>query len=78
MSNHTQLLATFNPGEAGVVSDIAANALTPKITEMGLFAGKNIRVLFRAPFGGPMAVDVEGYVLSLRQDEAQLVSVIPN
>lgn len=50
--------------------------LCAKMTEMGLFRGKHVRVLFCAPFGGPMAIDVEGYVLSLRRDEADLVEVV--
>lgn len=43
--------------------------------EMGLIEGRILRVLFRAPFGGPMAIDVNGYTLSLRKDEAELVFV---
>jgi len=43
--------------------------------EMGLIKGKKIEVLFRAPFGGPIAIDVDGYTLSLRKDEATLVLV---
>jgi Fe2+ transport system protein FeoA len=43
--------------------------------EMGLIAGKEVRVLFRAPFGDPIAIDVHGYVLSLRLDEAGLIQV---
>ena len=33
------------------------------------------RLLFRAPFGGPIAIDVDGYTLSLRKDEAALVLI---
>ena len=43
--------------------------------EMGLVEGKKLQVLFRAPFGVPIAVDVDGYILSLRKDEAELVVV---
>jgi len=43
--------------------------------EMGLVEGKQLRVLFRAPLGDPIAIDVEGYVLSLRVDEADLIAV---
>ena len=43
--------------------------------EMGLVEGKKLEVLFRAPFGDPIAIDVDGYTLSLRKDEAQLVLV---
>ena len=43
--------------------------------EMGMIKGKFLTVLYRAPFGDPIAIDVDGYVLSLRRDEAQLVEV---
>lgn len=46
--------------------------------EMGLVEGKLLRVLFRAPFGGPIAIDVDGYTLSLRKDEAELITVDSN
>ena len=57
------------------VKSISINSLSPKLLDMGLFPGKEIRVVFKAPFGDPIAVDVEGYILSLRKDEASLVEV---
>ncbi len=42
---------------------------------MGVIEGKRLTVLYRAPLGDPLAVDVGGYVLSLRLDEAGLVDV---
>lgn len=42
---------------------------------MGLYSGKTVKVLFKAPFGDPIAVDVDGYVLSMRLDEASLVEL---
>jgi len=42
---------------------------------MGFSEGKEIRVLYRAPFGDPMAVDIGGYTLSLRNDEAEQIEV---
>lgn len=74
-SSLPRLLNSFKPGERGVVSALASHALTPKLVEMGVFIGKEVEVLFRAPFGGPIAIDVEGYTLSLREDEAGLVLV---
>jgi Fe2+ transport system protein FeoA len=69
-------LSSFRPGNAGRVVEVQHSELCAKMTEMGLFRGKHVRVLFCAPFGGPMAIDVEGYVLSLRRDEADLVEVV--
>jgi ferrous iron transport protein A len=57
------------------VTGITESDLKPKLLEMGLYTGKEVRVLFRAPFGDPIAVDVDGYVLSMRLDEARLVQI---
>lgn len=42
---------------------------------MGFCVGKELRVLYRAPLGDPMAVDIGGYILSLRNEEAAQIEV---
>lgn len=54
---------------------IVESELKPKLLEMGLYAGKEVEVLFKAPFGDPIAVDISGYVLSMRLSEAILIEV---
>jgi Fe2+ transport system protein FeoA len=71
----TQTLSKIKNGETVIVRHIEASSLKVKLMEMGLIEGKELRVLYRAPLGDPMAIDVEGYVLSLRNDEADLISV---
>lgn len=70
-------LSNIKNGECVIVREILESSLKVKLIEMGLIVGKQIEVLFRAPFGGPIAIDVEGYVLSLRKDEAQMIKVEP-
>lgn len=74
MSN---LLSKIANGEEVDIVRIESSNLRVKLLEMGLLEGQSLRVLFRAPFGDPIAVDVNGYVLSLRLNEAQLVHVTP-
>ncbi|MBL1279938.1 MAG: ferrous iron transport protein A [Fluviicola sp.] len=62
-------------GEHVVIRELKNSIFKVKMMEMGLIKGKKIEVLFRAPFGGPIAIDVDGYTLSLRKDEATLVLV---
>lgn len=71
----SQSLSKIKNGETVIVRQIEESSLKVKLMEMGLIEGKELRVLYRAPFGDPMAIDVEGYVLSLRNDEADLISV---
>lgn len=68
-------LSSILPGQLVKISSIHDSALKPKLMEMGLIKGKEIKVLFRAPLGDPIAIDVHGYILSLRLDEAGLIQV---
>lgn len=49
--------------------------LKVKMMEMGLFVGKQLVLRFQAPFGGPLAVDLSGNILSLRKKEAKKIQV---
>lgn len=71
----SKALSSIKPGQLVTVCCIQDSELKPKLMEMGLISGKEVRVLFRAPFGDPIAIDVHGYVLSLRLDEAGLILV---
>lgn len=69
------LLSSIPSGETVIVEAVKNAALKPKLMEMGFIHGKALTVLFRAPFGDPIAVDIQGYILSLRLDEAALIEV---
>lgn len=60
------------PAEIKAVAD---SSITAKLTDMGLYPGKKVRVLYKAPLGDPIAIDVEGYTLGLRLEEAALIKV---
>lgn len=68
-------LNQLKPNQLAEVVEVATDQLTPILTDMGLYPGKRIKVLFKAPFGDPIAIDVEGYTLSLRLREAALIQV---
>lgn len=70
-------LAHIKPGNRVRIEGITNDPIKPKLLEMGLITGTCLDVLFVAPFGDPMAIDVKGYVLSLRMDEAELINVVP-
>ena len=71
----TESLNHIAPGVRVQILEILNNELKPKLMEMGLVKDRQIEVLFRAPFGDPIAIDVNGYVLSLRLEEAALIQV---
>ncbi len=68
-------LSFITPGDTVTIDHILDGDLKPKLMELGLIVGKSIKVLFTAPFGDPIAVDVGGYVLSLRLEEARMIQV---
>lgn len=49
--------------------------VTLRLMEMGLVPGAVVRIRKRAPFGGPMELSVSGYHLSIRNTEANALSV---
>ncbi len=59
-----------------IIQGLAENGLTSKLVDMGLYPGKSVKVVFKAPFGDPIAIDIDGYTLSLRKEEASLVEVL--
>jgi ferrous iron transport protein A len=70
-----QTLATSKRGKILHVQSVHTSAISAKLIEMGLYVGQEVEILFSAPFGDPIAVNVGGYVLSLRLNEAALIEV---
>lgn len=68
-------LADINPGKKVIVSGIEASHITTKLLELGFIAGTVIEVVFAAPFRDPIAIELNGSVISLRLDEASLIQV---
>ena len=63
-------------GQKATIHTITDKSLSAKFYEMGCLPGESIEVKYLAPLGDPIAVEVSGYVLSLRRAEAQQVEVV--
>ncbi len=50
-------------------------ALRKKLLAMGLVKGTEITVVRTAPLGDPVEIEVRGFQLSLRKEEAQALNV---
>lgn len=68
-------LADLKPNIESIVKELKASDLLPKLLEMGLYEGKQVTVLFKAPTGDPIAVQVGNYVLSMRKSEAEQIII---
>lgn len=73
--NLKKTLADVSIGELVKVNALTQSPVSSKLLEMGLYIGQEVEILFKAPFGDPIAVNVGGYMLSLRLNEANLVIV---
>ncbi len=49
-----------------------------RLMEMGLVPGASVRVRRRGPLGGPLELNVGGYLLTVRAAEAARLSVEPD
>lgn len=49
--------------------------LTRRLREMGFRTGAEVRVLGRAPFKGPLVVQLDDGVMALRRNEAECLMI---
>ena len=63
-------------GSTGQVADIAGEDTTSlRLLEMGLTPGVAVTVVGTAPLGDPLELELRGYRLSLRRNEAARVAI---
>jgi ferrous iron transport protein A len=65
-------------GQTATIKEFTDNFLSLKLIEMGCLPGETIKLSNIAPFGDPIAIEVSGYLLSLRKKEASTVVVTIN
>ena len=60
-------------GESGVIKSLSKRDLALKLIEMGCLPGEKITLTKIAPLGDPIAIEISGYELSMRKEEASTV-----
>lgn len=68
-------LSDLKPGQAGIIKEFINNDIFLKLMEMGCVPGEKILLEQIAPLGDPISVNVAGYHLSLRLNEAEHILV---
>ena len=69
-------LATANIGSTTKVVDISGDDNTSlRLLEMGLTPGVEVTIVGTAPLGDPVELELRGYRLSIRRNEAARVVV---
>lgn len=63
-------------GAGGIIDRVGGpRAFRRRLLELGLLPGTKVEVLRVAPLGDPIEVLIRGYRLSLRREDAALVSI---
>ncbi|MFQ3581239.1 MAG: ferrous iron transport protein A [Chloracidobacterium sp.] len=69
-------LDTLDIGAAARVERVrGGRTVAQRLQEMGLTTGVTVKVIRVAPLGDPLEIELRGYRLSLRKDEAAAVEV---
>jgi ferrous iron transport protein A len=68
-------LSELKPGQEGIITEFQNNEIFLKLMEMGCVPGERILLEQVAPLGDPISVNVAGYHLSLRLNEAEHILV---
>ncbi len=68
-------LSELKPGQEGIIKEFNSNEIFLKLMEMGCVPGERILLEQVAPLGDPISVNVAGYHLSLRLNEAEHIMV---
>jgi ferrous iron transport protein A len=69
-------LRDLKPGQSGTVTSIGEKGpMKRRLMDMGVTPGTEVKIIKVAPLGDPIEVNIRGYELSLRKDEAQRILV---
>ena len=58
-----------------IITGIKASKLRPKLNELGIIDGKEISIIIKAPFSGPIAIKVDESILSIRKEDTENIEV---
>ena len=69
-------LKDLGVGKKGVVVSVkGTGAAKQRMMDMGLVPGCEVEVIRVAPLGDPIQINLKGYHLSLRKNEAQYIEI---
>ena len=65
-------------GEEGVIAGFAktSSAYRKKLLAMGMTPGTAFKIVRKAPLGDPIEIQIRGYLISLRKQEADIIKVL--
>ncbi|WP_162342960.1 FeoA family protein [Cyclobacterium salsum] len=67
--------AKLKPRQTYEIDSLSVTPLLVRMMEMGILPGKKISLFKKAPFNGPMAFLIDGNIIALRIEEADLIQI---
>ncbi|GHV53648.1 iron transporter FeoA [Deltaproteobacteria bacterium] len=78
MTTNAISLRRVRVGEKATIAAVSAQGeLGRRIRDMGIVPGIAVEVVGRSPLRDPVALRLQGFTLTLRNNEADRISVIP-
>lgn len=69
-------LKDLQVGQTGVIKKVGSvGALKQRFNSMGLTKGVEVKVVKVAPLGDPIEIEIRGYSLSIRKDDAEKIEL---
>ena len=69
-------LDQMKPGKECLIKKLSVrDKLGQRLLDMGVYPGLKLKVVRNAPLEDPMEVELDGYFVSLRHEEARFVEV---
>lgn len=71
------VLANVNIGEKVKIKDLSKidRLIQRRLLDMGIFAGTEVNVLTKMPFGGPVMIEFRGNRIAIRKDDLKRIEV---
>jgi Fe2+ transport system protein FeoA len=70
-------LTELDIGQIARIQSVGESPFKEKLQEMGCIPGSLIKPIRKAPFGDPIAYELEEYTLSMRKNEAETIEIRP-
>lgn len=68
-------LSEYKTEQSGVIKEVLDNQIAAKLVEFGFLPGAVFSILNKAPFNGPIFVQIENNRVALRRKEAAFIIV---
>ena len=68
-------LSSIRSSNPHTIVSVAESELQSRLYELGIFPKQTVQVRQQAPLGDPLMIEVDGHLIMLRLNEADLITV---